>query len=281
MATSCRLRTRELRKLYLVLGECIELGADPLAWRQHLVEQLRSLVGGQMGLYMEVKVVAAPFGDPFWLQPLFGFDFGWATLSDRKPFEAHMAGGKPEEGPHITPDLLTRKLKTVQWADNPACPDWHRSFFFNNYVKTCHLDDGLLLHHGIESGQMRWILVNRALGDRRFDERDRRLMTLLNLELARLLGYRLARLGEPSVSDLPPRQRDVLMCLMNGDSEKQAALKLDLSQHTVHDYVKMLHARFGVCSRGELLARCRALWPVLERITEQIAPESNLDSSRV
>jgi DNA-binding CsgD family transcriptional regulator len=88
-------------------------------------------------------------------------------------------------------------------------------------------------------------------------------MTLLNLELSRLLGARLARIGEPTVTDLSPRQRDVLICLMDGDSEKQAALRLDISPHTVHDYVKLLHTRFGVRSRGELLARCRAFWPVL------------------
>jgi DNA-binding CsgD family transcriptional regulator len=37
---------------------------------------------------------------------------------------------------------------------------------------------------------------------------------------------------------------------------KQIAGKLDLSRHTIHNYVKALHQRFGVSSRGELLARC-------------------------
>jgi DNA-binding CsgD family transcriptional regulator len=50
---------------------------------------------------------------------------------------------------------------------------------------------------------------------------------------------------------------------MEGDSEKQVAVRLSFSPYTVHDYVKLLHTRFGVRSRGELLARCRAFWPVL------------------
>ena len=37
--------------------------------------------------------------------------------------------------------------------------------------------------------------------------------------------------------------------------ERQVALKLKISQHTVHVYVKQLYKRFGVSSRGELLAR--------------------------
>ena len=115
-------------------------------------------------------------------------------------------------------------------------------------------------------GQVRWFFVNRALGDRPFDERDVRLMRMLNLELARLLGTKLARLGEPSATDLSPRLQEVLISLMEGDSEKQVALRLGISRHTVHDYVKQLHARFGVQSRGELLSRCRAFWPVLDQM---------------
>ncbi|MGN6724984.1 MAG: helix-turn-helix transcriptional regulator, partial [Tepidisphaeraceae bacterium] len=54
---------------------------------------------------------------------------------------------------------------------------------------------------------------------------------------------------------LTPRLRQTLSCLLGGDSEKQIALKLQISQHTVHTYVKNLHRRFSVNSRGELLAK--------------------------
>jgi DNA-binding CsgD family transcriptional regulator len=266
MAESRRLRLRELRRLYQLLGECCELGADPLAWRHHLAKEAPALFGAQLGNLLEVQVVAPPFGDPFWLSMLACADYGWPTPSDRRPFEAHLQTGRPEDGPHITPDLIERRFKTVHWSGNPTRSAWHRSVFFNEYVKHTHLDDGILAHHLVEPGQMRWVTVNRALHDRPFGGRQRRLMTLLNVEVASLLGIRLARLGEPSVADLPPRMRDVLICLMQGDSEKQAALRLDISRHTVHAYVKQLHDRFGVRSRGELLARCRVFWPVLQWI---------------
>ena len=57
------------------------------------------------------------------------------------------------------------------------------------------------------------------------------------------------------VDGLSPRQQQTLSRLLAGDSEKQIALRLDRSRHTVHVYVKQLYKRFGVCSRGELLAR--------------------------
>lgn len=54
---------------------------------------------------------------------------------------------------------------------------------------------------------------------------------------------------------LPPRQAAVLDGLCRGLSEKQIAAELGMSPHTVHDHVKRLHLRFGVQSRGELIAR--------------------------
>ena len=53
---------------------------------------------------------------------------------------------------------------------------------------------------------------------------------------------------------LSRRMEQTLRSLLGGDSEKQVAAKLGLSQHTVHVYVKALYKRYGVSSRGELLA---------------------------
>jgi DNA-binding CsgD family transcriptional regulator len=59
----------------------------------------------------------------------------------------------------------------------------------------------------------------------------------------------------PTHSELSPRMEQTLRHLLGGDSEKQVARKLDLSQHTVHVYVKALYRRYGVSSRAELLAK--------------------------
>ena len=96
-----------------------------------------------------------------------------------------------------------------------------------------------------------------------FNRRQLRLLQLFVREYVRLFGRRLALIGGPSVADLSQRVRQVLACPKEGDSEKQVALRLGISQHTVHDYVKQLHRRFEVSSRGELLARCRKFWPAL------------------
>jgi hypothetical protein len=266
MATSQRLRLRDLRRLYQLLGECCELGTDPVAWQQHVVEQLPVLFGGQVGQYGEYRVIAPPFREPFWLEVLSMTDGGWATPSDRKVLEDHLATGRPEDGPHITPDLLDRRLRTLTWSEIQGRCAWLGSEFFKLYVRGGHLDDGLFAHHRIAPGHFRWMFTIRALGDRPFDQRERRLMAHFNRELALLWGTRLAGSDQPSVAELPRRLRHVLVCLLEGDSEKQAARKLGISSHTVHDYVKQLHARFGARSRGELLSRCHGYWPVLQNL---------------
>jgi DNA-binding CsgD family transcriptional regulator len=73
--------------------------------------------------------------------------------------------------------------------------------------------------------------------------------------------------GPASVADavdrlgLPRRARQVLLCLLSGASEKQIARELSISPHTVHTYVKQLHKRLNVASRGELLSRFLAASP--------------------
>jgi DNA-binding NarL/FixJ family response regulator len=79
-------------------------------------------------------------------------------------------------------------------------------------------------------------------------------------DLCRLVGEsvgasQLRRSTNGTNTMLPPRQDQTLRHLLEGDSEKQVARKLSLSQHTVHVYVKALYRRYGVSSRAELLAK--------------------------
>lgn len=55
--------------------------------------------------------------------------------------------------------------------------------------------------------------------------------------------------------ELSPRERQVLVFLLGGDSREQIAAKFGLSKHTVGDYVKSIFKRMGVRSEGELLAK--------------------------
>jgi DNA-binding CsgD family transcriptional regulator len=89
----------------------------------------------------------------------------------------------------------------------------------------------------------------------RFTARERVLLDLLHNGLRDIYRaeesmHRLTRADE-----LSPRLRQTLECLLAGDTERQVAIKMSLSVHTVHDYVKALYTHFGVSSRGELLSK--------------------------
>lgn len=64
-----------------------------------------------------------------------------------------------------------------------------------------------------------------------------------------------ALLANEACAHLPPRVRETLEHMLTGDSEKQVALRMGVSRHTVHVYVKALYRHFQVSSRGELLAK--------------------------
>jgi DNA-binding CsgD family transcriptional regulator len=55
---------------------------------------------------------------------------------------------------------------------------------------------------------------------------------------------------------LPRRLQQVFAELTAGQSEKEIALAIGLSHHTVHVYVKRLYRHFGVTSRGALMSMC-------------------------
>jgi DNA-binding CsgD family transcriptional regulator len=55
--------------------------------------------------------------------------------------------------------------------------------------------------------------------------------------------------------ELTPRERQVMLLLLGGDSRKQLAAKLALSEHTVADHLKGIYRKLGVRSRAELLAK--------------------------
>jgi DNA-binding CsgD family transcriptional regulator len=63
-------------------------------------------------------------------------------------------------------------------------------------------------------------------------------------------------LTKTAPTGLTPRQRQVLLRLIKGDTEKEMAHVLLISIHTVHVYVKALYRQYNVRSRGELLGQC-------------------------
>lgn len=96
--------------------------------------------------------------------------------------------------------------------------------------------------------------LHRPRGEKNFSARERALLEFFHRELGPLVGRALVSAAEPTPVSLAPRLRQTLVCLVQGDTEKQVAARLGVSVATAHQYVTALYRRFGVNSRGQLLA---------------------------
>jgi DNA-binding CsgD family transcriptional regulator len=129
------------------------------------------------------------------------------------------------------------------------------SIVWNEYHRPARIDDRLIsVYRRSDDGAVSVITLHRAPGEREFSARERRLLGFFYGEIGRLIGRPLVSATEPSTDKLSPRLRQTLACLLEGDSEKQVAARLGLSQPTTHQYVTALYRHFGVGSRAQLLA---------------------------
>jgi DNA-binding CsgD family transcriptional regulator len=255
MSRSSALRLSDLRSIYQLVGECRELGDDPVRWRRHLLTGLGRLTGGEFS-------VSAEIGNG---RQRSRYDLGTVDIGADNGFDraswvlALVEFGKDSFfNPLINKYFDGADLGVVRpRAAFVPNQDWYSSFCFREVVRTLGADHSLLCIRPIPGttddhcGQ--WLL--RHIGAREFNGRECAIAAEAMAAVAPLVGGALARFSEPSPSDLPPRVRQVLKCMLEGDGDKQVAARLGLTRHTVNQYAKVIFRHFGVQSRGELLAR--------------------------
>jgi DNA-binding NarL/FixJ family response regulator len=135
---------------------------------------------------------------------------------------------------------------------------WYRSTDYQVVQQVFGVDPILYCFRSISGArphELSGAILNRARGMREFDSRERAVVREAHDALAPYVGRALARFDEPSPADLPPRVRQALACMLEGDSDKQVAARLGLRPYTINDYAKAIYRHFGVESRPELLAR--------------------------
>jgi DNA-binding CsgD family transcriptional regulator len=98
------------------------------------------------------------------------------------------------------------------------------------------------------------VAIHRRVHRPPYSSRDRGLVHL-TLLLVDALHRKIRDIppGIDRITELPPRQKQVLMHLLAGDSKKQIAHKLLLSEHTIGDHLKEIYKYFKVNTRSDLL----------------------------
>ena len=93
----------------------------------------------------------------------------------------------------------------------------------------------------------------RATGREAFSERDRRICHLLSANVTWMHLASFPDHGGSSVPDLTPRQRIVLVHLLDGKTKREIAVVLHLSEPTVGEHIGKIYRHFGVGSQVELM----------------------------
>lgn len=260
MGKSIILRLPDVRRVFRLLGDCRDLGHDRAAWTRRAIAGLRDELGAYMvaGTFIEDTVEES-------VRP--GrtlFDVGWESDRDREAWLGLV--GSPRVMDYGTVRAVySNPLATVIVRSRDqlvADREWRLGDELNEDRRPLRQDETLIgIHRFGDHGVHQVFSVNRAVGGKRFDGRERAILRLFVAEANALVGATLAVDEAGPFAGLGPRLRQVLDALVEGDSEKQVASRLGLSRHTVHDYVKDLYRRLGVGSRGEMLAyylrRCR------------------------
>lgn len=258
MSRSNSMRACDVRALIRLAGECRELGDDPLAWRSHLLSTLADLVDADLGSAGEMRgcrsLRVADLGVTLWMRPaLFNPALIDTTMDDFR------------NDPARTPILLEyfRRNALAEGAclartdlrDDKA---WYASNDYQVTYRPCGTDHILFcfrpIAHPADDDNAGLVLA-RAKGRPPFGGRELLIVGEAHAAIAPLIGGPLARYADPSPQDLTPRVRQVLACLLEGESDKQIAARLSMSPFTVNQHTKAIFRHFGCRGRVELLAR--------------------------
>lgn len=237
------LQLRDVRRMFRLIGEIRELSADPNRWRPHMLERLRRQFNASMIISTEMHFRTT--STPGVLRVI---DHGWGINADGHVWQiqSETEDERPESYRLVIDQMAEARDPGSVVPVKPQQATYGGTGFVVSQCTLPHV------------GAVDQLALHRQFGQANFSADEHRLARLFHVELARLWRQEALKRASNPAADLPPRLAQTLAELLDGASEKQIAQKLNLSPHTVHNYVKALHQRFEVSSRGELLAKVGA-----------------------
>lgn len=260
MSRSARLRTAELRSLFQLVGECRDLGDDPILWHGHYSRRLGEMTGAGMVIFGELHSGWGGNGPIVQHNVVWGDNHGFKLEPYVHLFE------KCEKESMLFSPLYRAYLNVFREIDPGASlsasdllskADWYGSEYFQHYHSETCSDATVFCYRDVprEPHVKSGINLVRYTNEKDFSRRHKAIVKEAHAMIAPLLGQSLSRFTEPSPSSLAPRVRQVLVSLLEGDGDKQTATRLGISRYTVNFYTKQIFEHFGVHSRSELQAR--------------------------
>lgn len=241
-----------IKSLFLAVTGIEQQSADLGTRRVSVLERIASLTGAEGGFWgwgrgNPVETTIAPVvGIPFGFTPAEWPVIMEASLDeDGRNFFARQIADRLQENPHVS---VTRSLlySDSQWYEIPS---------YRRHLEPIGWDDWMTSVIYLADDTWCCLTLWRRAGRLPFQSAE---LAILDIALGGILWLH-PRISESvpaeSFVDLTPRQRMMMIYLLDGLSRKQIAASLGISLHTVNDHVKSLYERFQVHSATELTAR--------------------------
>ena len=244
------MRATDVQSILRLVGGAAELWYQPQLQRQFTLDSLCHILNAKVGMCYTIGDALHGGKNPC-------TDFTHVGLDEKgvKLFENYLATGTPRDPVLDVLSIMPGRVITFTRREAVADADWFNSEHYKQLRQPLGIGPTLYIKIVAQSiARETLVMLNRLAGEEAFTERDAYLTDLCLSEMAWPFTPEMNYV-DPAIEKLQPRLKKVMKLLLEGDSEKQVALKLKLSPHTVHEYVKDLYGERGVSSRGELLAQ--------------------------
>lgn len=246
------LSRRDVTSILKIVTDVELRTCDRSTRRQQLLEQLSRLIGADSGYYTWGR--------------------GHPDRSEVTPVAIVHFGFTPEEFMQLTQVLLTNEGK--RWAQNPIADylklaplatvsrsllwsdeTWYSSEFFQQQLRPLGWNEWITAVHYNSADTWYCLSFFRRIQKPRFDSREEQIVDVVMEGVSWLYPQVSEAIPAESFVGLSPRQRVVMLMLLDGMARKDIASSLGVTLHTINDHVKAVYQRFGINSATELAAK--------------------------
>jgi DNA-binding CsgD family transcriptional regulator len=217
--------------------------------KRMLLEGVAELVDADTWMWSNVTLSPTTHGDMMttWL-----IDGGYRNERERAAFYAMLSNASASEAIGSKAFDAARQGRYVTLVRKEMLSDsqWMRL----KELYPTHIEDMVISTYPLGEHAMSGVGLHRRAGRPDFSERDRAIAHVVFQQVDWLHRHGANVPAGEAALQLTPRERQVLVYLLGGDSLKEVARKLTISENTVASYVKGIYKCFSVNSRPELLA---------------------------
>ncbi len=253
MSHSTRPTYQQMLAVMRLLADVVALRADPPAQRSMLIDGLNRIAGTNQAFFF-VADGWTPGGKPRFTHQTLGKDRDPVFLRYMSEFGVNIPLEADPFCKYSVGDPSTRQVLTIgQLLPDPAA---EREFdAFMEIRRAGRVSDGVVGMTRLPGDRVAGVGMHQFGSSRTLSDRQRRIVEFAVEEIDRLIARGSLTLPPIQPAELPPRLRQVLDCLLSGQSPKQIAKVLGISVWTVREHIQRVYQRFGVGGRDELMAR--------------------------